>query len=124
MKKQHLFKIKTYLNASHAIKWNDSEGQLHPHTWEILAAIGTGDYSDFPEHRFTVIENSLNEVLAPFSQKSLNEVKPFDEVNATLENFTKYVFEKGSLALDELDCQLVSLEISESPTRTCVISII
>ena len=55
--------------------------------------IGTLDTLTFPQYKFT-----------------------------TIENFTDHLFDKFNEALKKLDCQLLSLEISESPTRTCVIT--
>ena len=122
MIKKHHLKITSYLNAGHAIRWKDTTGKIHIHTWQIISMIGTLDTLTFPQYKFTTIEEVLNEVLEPFSQSTLNHIPPFDQLNPTIENFTDYLFDKFNEALKKLDCQLLSLEVSESPTRTCVIT--
>ncbi len=32
----HTYKIKSYVNASHAMRWKDGEGKQHNHTWEVV----------------------------------------------------------------------------------------
>lgn len=122
MNRKYFFKITNYLNAGHAIRWADSTGQTHIHTWEITAQISNLDQKAFPDYRFTTIEECLARILEPFSQQELNLVPPFDELNPTLENFTDYLFTEFDRSLKELSCQLATLEVSESPTRSCVIT--
>lgn len=122
MNKKYFFKITNYLNAGHAIRWEDSTGQTHIHTWEIIAQISTFKQDAFPDYRFTAIEERLLRILEPFSQQELNLIPPFDKVNPTLENFTDHLFTEFDHALNELSCQLATLEVSESPTRSCVIT--
>lgn len=123
MQKQYSFKITTYLNAAHAIRWEDKAGQIHPHTWEIITQIKALNQTSFPNYRFTQIEELLTEVLKPFAQSTINHIAPFDELNPTIENFTDHLFDQFNQALTKLDCQLLTLEVAESPTRSCVITI-
>ena len=46
----HTYKIKSYVNASHAMRWKDGEGKQHNHTWEVVCEIKSKD-----DHMFFVI---------------------------------------------------------------------
>jgi len=41
--RKHTYKIKSYINASHAIRWASGSGKKHTHTWEIVCELHTND---------------------------------------------------------------------------------
>ncbi|BEI62579.1 6-pyruvoyl-tetrahydropterin synthase relatedprotein [Lactiplantibacillus plantarum] len=41
--KQRTYKIKSYVNASHAVRWATGSGKKHTHTWEIVCELHTVD---------------------------------------------------------------------------------
>ncbi|MBU7455793.1 6-carboxytetrahydropterin synthase [Leuconostoc fallax] len=119
MMKSRSYKFKTYLNASHAVQWDSGRGVVHPHTWEIICEVKEGD--DLV--KFEVVEAIIEQQLSAFSNQTLNDVAPFNEINPTLENFTDFVFDRLSQSLVDISCHLIRIEVSESPTRTCCISL-
>lgn len=110
----HSYKIKAYLNASHAVRWKEGTGKAHPHTWEVICEIENNSEQML---RFDEIEFVIAEVLAAFEGKLLNDIAPFDTVNPTLENLTDYLFEECKKMLLKKECHLTRIEIGESPTR-------
>jgi len=120
MSEVHTYKIKSYINASHAVRWEGGTGKQHNHTWEVITEIQLDDDELIP---FNQIEDLLKTTFGHYSGKFLNEVAPFDTINPTLENITKILFKLLSQVLKENQASLVRLEVGESPTRFYCISL-
>lgn len=113
-KQFHTYKIISYVNASHAMRWKDGEGQQHNHTWEIICEIHTDD-----DHMiiFNDLEKSVKQVLSQISGKFLNQLPYFEKINPTLENVTVYLFNLIGPELKKIHASLIRIEVGESPTR-------
>ena len=116
---QRTYKIKSYVNASHAIRWKTGEGQKHTHTWEIVCELHTIDEMV----AFYDIEKILHRVLDGLSGKFLNDLPEFKTVNPTVENVTEYLFQKIDKTLRENGAQLLRIEVSDSPIRAYCIDV-
>lgn len=116
----HTYKIKYYVNASHAMRWKDGEGKQHNHTWEIICEIHSkGDHMIV----FNDIEYEMKSIFNTFSGKFLNKLPYFKKVNPTTENVTVWLFNRLTPVLEKLDAELVRIEVGESPTRSYCIDI-
>ncbi len=119
--KFYTYKMRYYVNASHAMRWSDGEGKQHNHTWEIICEIHSkGDHMIV----FVDIEKKMKEIFDSFSGKFLNTLPYFKTINPTVENVTTWLFNLLSPVLEELNAELVRLEVGESPTRSYCISTI
>ncbi|WP_082409194.1 6-carboxytetrahydropterin synthase [Secundilactobacillus paracollinoides] len=109
----HTYKIKSYVNASHAMRWEDGEGKEHNHTWEIVCEIHS-----LNDHMiiFNDLENTIKDILNSFAGKFLNTLPYFKDINPTVENVTVWLFDLISPALREEQAKLIRIEVSESPT--------
>ncbi len=119
MQKKRTYKLKSYVNASHAVRWESGVGQQHNHTWEIICELHTTSEMV----AFYDIEKLLRAALEELSGKFLNELPEFKELNPTVENVTEYLFDKISLILGENGGELLRIEVSDSPTRSYCIDI-
>lgn len=117
--KQRTYKIKSYVNASHAVRWATGSGKKHTHTWEIVCELHTVDAMV----AFYDIEKNLHQALDELSGKFLNDLPEFKTVNPTLENVTEYLFTKIDKTLRDNGSQLLRIEVSDSPTRAYCISV-
>ena len=120
-KTYHTYKLKSYVNASHAVRWDSGVGQKHMHTWEIITEIQMKDTEELV--KFNDIEAIMKELFSKLSGRFLNEIPPFDKVNPTLENLTDYLFKVLSKLLKKHHARLVRLEMGESPTRYYCVSL-
>lgn len=117
--KQRTYKIKSYVNASHAVRWATGSGKKHTHTWEIVCELHTVDAMV----AFYDIEKNLHQALDELSGKFLNDLPEFKTVNPTVENVTEYLFTKIDKTLRDNGAQLLWIEVSDSPTRAYCISV-
>ncbi len=113
------YKFNFYLNASHAIYINGKLGASHPHTWEIVIRT-IKSQKEFV--MFNEVENTIEEFLGKYQNRYINDFEPFDAMNPTLENITSYFLEQLELLLEPLGWIVFHIEVSETPTRSYVIS--
>jgi 6-pyruvoyltetrahydropterin/6-carboxytetrahydropterin synthase len=99
---------------------NGNLGAQHPHTWEIT--LNTAKIKD-NFIIFNDIENSIENYLKRFQNSYLNEVEPFDILNPTLENICEYFKDSFQSILMKKYWILLSIEISETPTRSYIIDV-
>ncbi len=115
------YRFKFYFNASHAIYLSGEMGQSHPHTWEVILNVMkvTDNFVLFDE-----VEKMCEEFLSRFQDVFINTVEPFTTINPTLENLCNYFKEKLQENLHDMGWLLLSIELSETPSRSYVISVI
>lgn len=108
------YRLKYYVHASHAVRWEKGTGEKHEHSWEI-----TVEFQSTDEHMivFDKVEDLLEEIFKTYSGKFLNQVEPFLTINPTLENITKGFFKLVEEQIRPLHAQLNRLEVGESPMR-------
>jgi 6-pyruvoyltetrahydropterin/6-carboxytetrahydropterin synthase len=114
------YRFKFYFNASHAIYLSGEMGQSHPHTWEvILNVMKVSDNFVL----FNEVEKMCEEFLLSYQDVFINTVQPFTTINPTLENICTYFKEKLQEMLHDKGWLLLSIELSETPSRSYVISV-
>ena len=122
MRKEQLYReyrLKSYLNMNHYIIINGKQGQTHPHTWEfVITIVVAGD--QFVE--FRKFEMLIEQYLEKYQNQILNTIEPFDVVVPTIENVTDQFNDDLRELLRENGGELVSLEGSETPTRSYIVS--
>ena len=116
------YKYKFYLNASHFIKLNNKNGQIHSHCFELVIDIASLDTNNFT--LFNNIEKKVEDILSVYQNKLLNDVPPFDTINPTIENICEYFKCIFSETLLKLGWVLLTIEMSETPTRTYVLNVV
>lgn len=117
----HQYKYKFYLNLNHSICINEKQGEIHPHTWEIVVDIATSD-SQFKE--FSKIEKKLEQLLEKYQDQYINSIAPFQEMNPTIENAAEVFSAEIRQSIEEAGWILLTFEISETPTRTYIINML
>lgn len=115
------YKFNFYLNASHAIYINGKMGESHPHTWEIVIHT-IKSQKDFI--MFSEVEKSIEQFLEKYQNQFINKYEPFNKTNPTLENITRYFLQEMKGILEPLGWIVFSIEVSETPTRSYIISLV
>lgn len=84
--------VRRSFSAAHAIVMRGVRERIHGHNWMVTVAVAGGALdADGLLCDFHALEGTLDDVLAPFRDRSLNDVQPFDRVNPTAENVAEYV---------------------------------
>lgn len=113
------YQFKCYLNGGHYIIIDGRQGQVHPHTWEFVLTILI-QKEEFLE--FNVFEKAIEIFFAKYQNQTLNLIRPFDQIMPTLENMVEYFGRELRHVMRATGGELVSIEGSETPTRSYIIS--
>ena len=70
---------------------------------------------------FHLFERAIEEVFAPYQNRVLNELEPFDAIMPTLENMVDYFGMEFRKIVKRIGGRLMSIEGSETPTRSYII---
>lgn len=115
------YKYKFYVNLNHSITINGKQGEVHPHTWELMMDIATTD-EQFRE--FSQIEKKLEQLLEKYQDKYINSIEPFQKINPTIENAGEVFAREIRKSIEEEGWMLLIFEISETPSRTYIINML
>ena len=113
------YKYKFYLNANHAIFINNVLGQMHPHTWEIMIEV-LSTKENFVQ--FDRVEAAISQIFERYQDQFINTIEPFNTVNPTLENMVYHFKQMIEEQIKEYYMILLSIEISETPSRSYIIN--
>ena len=88
--------VRDHFDAAHSLRGYDGECQrLHGHTWDVEVSIEGTDLDGIGiVYDFKTLKADLRSVLDDYDHRHLNEVEPFDAMNATAENLARVVFER------------------------------
>jgi len=87
--------VKCHFDAAHALRRYPGECRdLHGHTWDVEATVSGTTLDEVGiVYDFKQLKKDLTEVTDPLDHTYLNEVPPFDEMNATAENLARYIYD-------------------------------
>ena len=108
--------VKDHFDAAHALIGYPGEcRRLHGHTWDIEVSISGTELDEVGiVYDFKDLKTDLASILSDYDHVYLNEVPPFDSINATAENLARIIFERlETLLPEQIDLEEVS--VWESP---------
>lgn len=108
--------VRGHFDAAHALRGYPGQCErLHGHTWDIEVVVRGGELDAIGiVYDFATLKDDLAAVLEPLDHRYLNEVPPFDTVNATAENLSRYIYEQLSSRFPE-GVELREVSVWESP---------
>ena len=114
-----IFKDVTFA-AAHAIRGHQGGCQhLHGHNYRVRVHLAAetldtlGMVLDFAD-----LKAVLQEILAPFDHRVINDIPPFTERNTTAELFAEYVYQEASRRIDDGRVRVVRVEVWETETSS------
>jgi len=108
--------IKGHFDAAHALVGYPGEcRELHGHTWDIEVSVSGTELDEVGiVYDFKDLKADLGSILADYDHVYLNEVPPFDNINATAENLARVIYERLEVLLPE-QISLDEVGVWESP---------
>lgn len=101
--------------AAHAIMIRGEREPVHGHTWRVrIEVAGAALDADGLLCDFHEIERSLDAILAPFRDRHLNEIPPFDARNPTAELVARFIGD-AIVAVLPTGVRLVRSSVTEAP---------
>jgi len=104
--------------AAHAIVMRGIRESMHGHDWDIRVTVsGPALDPDGLLCDFHALERTLEDAIAPFRNRTLNEIPPFDRVNPTAENLAEFVALEVGARLPH-GVVVRTVEVEEAPDCT------
>ena len=116
----YLISVEGHFDAAHYLRnYGGKCENLHGHRYKVIATVKTKKLNEIGlAYDFTDLKRYLGEVLAQFDHNCVNDVPPFDKLNASAENIARTIYDqlKGKIGGDVV---LDSVAVWESP-QSCV----
>ena len=110
--------------GAHNLKLNYESkcSNLHGHNWIVVVHCKSKELNENGMVTdFAIIKKMISE---KFDHQYFNKIKPFDEINPTIENIGKYLSKTFNKELYKLGWAMLCIEISESPSRSFIINVV
>ncbi len=109
--------------ASHQVRGYKADLEpLHGHNFRVEAFV---DADTLPDTGYVVdfleLEKTLQQVIAPYDHRHLNDIAPFDDINPTTENMARLFYQELENKLPE-GASLARIRVWEAPTYSASFS--
>ena len=89
---------------------------LHGHRYRVLVRVKTNQLNAIGlAYDFTELKRHLSEILERFDHTCINDVPPFDEINASAENIARTIYQQLEPKLAGTPVAISGVEVWESP---------
>lgn len=100
-----MYEIKAFshFDAAHYLRgYNGKCANIHGHRWKVEIMLKGSELDELGILiDFMDVKNMLKEVLDIFDHKMINDIVPFDKLNPTAENLSKFIFDSMCERLKE-----------------------
>ena len=109
--------VESHIDAAHYLRGYQGKCEnLHGHRYKIVVKVSADKLNDIGlAYDFTDLKKLLNDILARYDHTCLNDVPPFDKLNASSENLAMTVYKELKKKLGKAPVTLVSTSVFETP---------
>jgi len=107
--------VKSVFVAGHQLKFGSTAESYHIHDWQVEASVAgesldkNGLLLDFNE-----LKKIIDDIVAPFGDRTLEDFDCFNGMNTSAENVAKYIYDSIEKRLVQ-GLKLLYVEVTESP---------
>ena len=109
--------VEKHFDAAHFLRGYKGKCEsLHGHRFRVVAKVKASGLDDIGiAYDFAELKRHLDEILVRFDHTCINEVPPFDEINASSENIACTIYGELKRKLAETPLTVAAVEVWESP---------
>ncbi|NQT48938.1 MAG: 6-carboxytetrahydropterin synthase QueD [Chloroflexi bacterium] len=109
--------IRKHFDAAHYLRGYQGKCEnIHGHRYEVVVSVRTEQTDDIGlAYDFGILKKQLAEILGKLDHKCVNDVPPFDEINASAENIASTICQELQTTFKETNVQVHSVQVFESP---------
>ena len=113
--------VERHFDAAHFLRGYKGKCEsLHGHRFRVIAKVKATRLDDTGlAYDFVELKRHLDDILSRYDHTCINEVPPFDELNASSENIASTIYAELKGKLAGAPITLACVEVWESPV-TCV----
>jgi len=112
--------VEGHFDAAHYLRdYGGKCENLHGHRYKVIVTVKTTELNEIGlAYDFVELKRHLGDILAQFDHNCVNDVPPFDKLNASAENIARTIYEqlKGRIGAD---VSMENVAVWESP-QNCV----
>jgi 6-pyruvoyltetrahydropterin/6-carboxytetrahydropterin synthase len=115
--------VEQHFDAAHYLRnYRGKCENIHGHRFKVIATVKTEKLNDIGlAYDFTDLKKQLATILDRFDHTCINDIPPFDTINASSENIASTIYNELQSYLPE-EVSLSSVEVWESPQNRIVYS--
>jgi 6-pyruvoyltetrahydropterin/6-carboxytetrahydropterin synthase len=108
--------VESTFSSAHQLRgYKGSCENLHGHNWRVMVSVGSEGLDSLGMVvDFRVLKSEVETVIERLDHKFINEVPPFDSVNPTAENISKYLYAEISGSLESGSAKVLRVQVWES----------
>ena len=108
--------VETEFSSAHSIRgYEGSCEALHGHNWRVEVFVRSVELDKLGMVKdFGILKARVRAVVEKLDHRFLNEVAPFDDINATAENIARHIYEELSGALNDAQVKVSKVRVWES----------
>jgi len=117
--KMYEITVESHIDAAHYLRGYQGKCEnLHGHRYKIVVKVSTDKLNDIGlAYDFTDLKKHLNDILKRYDHTCLNDVPPFDKLNASSENLAATVYKELKKKLGKAPVTLTAVEAWETPQQ-------
>ena len=109
--------VEKHFDAAHYLRGYKGKCEaLHGHRFRVVAKVRAAQLDDIGiAYDFAELKQHLSEILSHFDHTCVNDVPPFDKINASSENIAATIYEELKKKLAGTPLSIACIEVWESP---------
>jgi len=109
--------VERHFDAAHFLRGYRGKCEaMHGHRFRVVAKVKAAELDDIGlAYDFVELKKHLDDILARFDHTCINDVPPFDRINASSENIAATIYDDLKKKLAEAPVSLSGVEVWESP---------
>ena len=109
--------VEKHFDAAHFLRGYKGKCEaLHGHRFRVVAKVRTSQLDDIGiAYDFAELKQHLDDILARLDHTCVNDVPPFDKINASSENIAATIYDELRHKLAAAPVSITCVEVWESP---------
>ena len=116
--------VEKHFDAAHFLRGYKGKCEaLHGHRFRVVARVRASGLDDIGiAYDFAELKQHLNDILSRFDHTCVNDVPPFDKINASSENIAATIYDELQRKLAAAPLSISCIEVWESPQTGVIYS--
>lgn len=109
--------VRQHFDAAHYLRGYQGKCEnVHGHRFEVVANVRAEQIDDVGmAYDFSQLKKQLGEIVSRFDHTCINDVPPFDRINASSENIASTIYGELQAMLKATKASVYSIQVWESP---------
>ena len=109
--------VRQHFDAAHYLRGYQGKCEnVHGHRFQVVANVRAKQIDEVGmAYDFSQLKKQLGEIVSRFDHTCINDVPPFDRINASSENIASTIYNELQAMLKATNASVYSIQVWESP---------